>query len=355
MKKKSSRWLVVTTLLLCSLRGYGGDASVPVSVHLYNWWDYIAPTVTKRLANSGYQTKVTAYVSNEVAISRLSAQQHDFDVAIVSNFALPYLIEHGLVETDQFQNTAKKRNYLPLFADAVPHCLPYFWSSTVFIANEQQTPNIPSSLRELLALKKEGYKIGIVDDLFETAARLIGDSKEICGKSPTDYIGGNIFNILSNCSDKKFTQIEGLEAGDFVSALDDLLKNPKIAVYAWHGAAFMHLSKYPHLRAKVPHMPVIGYDAVCIVKRKNRKASLGDLVKYVETLTDKQSTALNMSSNQYFSPYKNHTTGLMPPTRELYEEVTRNVSHQKPIILKPPRLPDHLRLNEWWISVRYAP
>ncbi|MBI3898727.1 MAG: hypothetical protein HY308_10585 [Gammaproteobacteria bacterium] len=354
--KIASKSLVAITLLFCSFPGfaeYAGPPSAPV--HLYNWWDYIAPAVTERLADFGYQTKTTTYISNEVAISRLSARQHDFDVAIVSNFALPYLIKQGLIETNQFRRTAKKRDYLPLFTDAMPHCLPYFWLTTVFVAEKEQTPNVPSSLQELVALKKQGYKIAVVDDPYETAARLIGDSNKVCGKSPDDYVGGNIFDILSNCPNAKFSQIEGLEPGDFVSALDDLLKHPKIAAYAWHGAAFMHLAKHPSLRAKVPSRPVIGYDSVCIIKRKDRKVPLGTLVKYVETLTDKKSTELNMSSNQYFSPYRNHTPGLLPPTKEIYEEVTKNLQQNRPVMLMPPSSPVHARLNEWWRSVRYAP
>jgi hypothetical protein len=356
VRKKTCDLIACTLLLFCSMPGMAADLrTAPTSVHLYTWWDYITPAVLDRLGESGYQTRLSVYKSNEVAISRLSARQHDFDVAIVSNFALPYLMEQGLIETNQFQRTAKTRDYLPLFADAVPHCLPYFWLTTVFVADNKQTPNIPGNLQELVALKKQGYKIGVVDDPYETAARLIGDEKQVCGKSPDDYIGGNIFDILSNCPDSNFTPIKGLESGDFVSSIDDLLKQPKMAMYTWHGTAFMQLPKYPSLRAKVPARPVIGYDAVCIVKRNDRKAPLSALVKYVETLTDKKSTELNMSYNQYFSPYRNHTVGLMPPVQAVYEEAVENLNTRKPIILKPPRLPDHLRLNEWWRSVRYAP
>lgn len=356
MRRKTCRLITCTLLLLYSTFGTAADRSTaPASVHLYTWWDYVTPAALDRLAGSGYQTKLTVYKSNEVAISRLSARQHDFDIAIVSNFALPYLMEQGLIETNQFQSAAKARDYLPLFADTVPHCLPYFWLTTVFVADSKQTPRIPGTLQELVALKKQGYKIGIVDDPYETAARLIGDEKQVCGKSPDAYAGGNIFDVLSNCPDANFTQIKGLEPGDFVSSIDELLKQPKKAIYVWHGTALMQLPKYPSLRARIPPRPVVGYDAVCIVKRNDRKAPLSALVKYVETLTDKKSTELNMSYNQYFSPYKNHTVGLMPPVRAVYEEASENLNKHQPIILKPPRLPDHLRLNEWWRSVRYAP
>ena len=89
---------------------------------------------------------------------------------------------------------------------------------------QKQTSNIPSSLQELIALKKRGYKIGVVDDPYETAARLIGDSKKVCGKSPGDYVGGNIFDILSNCRTRSSRRSKDSNTGDFVSALEDLLK-----------------------------------------------------------------------------------------------------------------------------------
>lgn len=356
MKTNPSSVLVAAAFFSFSTLAHPANrepSSVPV--HLYTWIDYVAPAATSRMANSGYQTRITTYKSNEAAISRLSARQHDFDIAIVSNFALPYLMEQGLIEANQFLRAAKERDYLPLFTDALPHCLPYFWLATVFIADEKQTSRIPNNLQELVDYKKEGYKIGIVDDPYETAARLIGDAKEICGKSPDAYIDGNIFDILSNCPNEKFAHVEGIERGDFVSLLDELLTHPKIAIYAWHGAAFMQLPKHPSLRAKVPPRPVIGYDAVCIVKRKDRNVPISMLAKYVETMTDKKGTELNMVSNQYLSPYRNHTTGLLPPTQKLYDEITKSIKHDKPIILKPPRLPDHLRLNDWWRSIRYAP
>ena len=348
------RLLLCTLLVFYSIPGSAAERSAPVSVHLYTWWDYVTPAVIERLGGLGYQTKITVYKSNEVAVSRLSARQHDFDIAIVSNFALPYLMDQGLIETNQFQQVTKRRRYLPLFADATPHCLPFFWLSTVFVADEKQTPNIPGNLQELVALKKQGYKIGVVDDPYETAARLIGDEKEVCGKSPADYLNRNIFDILSNCPDQRFTRIQGLEPSDFVSSIDDLLKQPKMAMYTWHGTAFMRLPEYPSLRAKVPAIPVVGYDAVCIVKKNRKTDDLATLVKYVEVLTDKSSTELNMRHNQYFSPYPNHTLGLTRPAQDVYKTVTENLKQQKPIILEPPRLPDHLRLNEWWRSVRYA-
>lgn len=351
------RLLSFAILSIFSLPGYSGTQNpATTSVHLYNWWNYLEPAVSERLATSGYQTELTVYRGNEEALSRLVAGQHDFDVAIVSNFALPYLMERGLIETNKFRHTAKKRNYLTTFNDTAPHCLPYFWSTTVFVADERVTPKLPGTLQELVALKQQGYKIGVVDDLYEVAARLIGDSKTLCGKSTVNYVENNPFGILSSCSGGESLPKIGLAKEDFISSAAELLSQPKMAFYGWQGTALTYLPKYPKLKVNIPTTrPVVGYDAVCIIKNRTRKIPTATLTHYVEMLTDKRSTELNMLGNQYFSPYKNHTTGLQPTTRKLYEELTERLTQEKPIIIRQPTFSDQLRMNEWWTAIRYAP
>lgn len=356
MKITYLRFFVFALFSLVSSGVYAENIKPSLNtIQLYNWWDYIAPGVIQRLANSGYQTEIMVYKSNEVALSRLSAGQHNFDVAIVSNFALPYLMSQGLIETNQFQQVTEERHYLPLFHGTAPHCLPYLWSTTVFAAKKNELSILPGSLSELIALKSRGYKIGIIDDLYETVARLIGDSKTICGQSSKNYFKKNVFDVLSACSTEQFLPQQGLDARDFDTFIADLLAQPKIAVYGWHGEVLSQIWKYPSLKVALPKThPVIGYDAVCIMKRHDRRTPVGSLVRYVELLTDMKSTELNISTNQYFSPYSNHTAGLMPQTRELYFTVTERLKHTHPIIIKPPTFPVHMRLNAWWKSVRYA-
>ncbi len=329
----------------------------PAAVHLYNWWDYITTDVTKRLDRQGFKTKLTVYMSNEVAITRLTSGRHDFDVAIVSSLALPYLQSLGLIETGLFQKTATQRDYIPLVSDSSADCLPYLWSSTVFAANEKETPLIPTTLRELVELKKQGYNVGIVDDLYETAARLIGDSPKQCPGAPNSDVFTHAFDDFDRCHGDDALNALQLEPKDFVSSISELLAQPKVAVYGWHGEVLQALSKYPDLAVRLSKQrPVIGYDTVCILKRKNRKTSLAALVRYVELLTNKANTELNMAAYQYFSPYRDHTTGLAPKSKQLYVSLASRLARELPILVTTQSVSakTHERLTNWWKSVRYA-
>ena len=209
----------------------------------------------------------------------------------------------------------------------------------------------PRTLKELEGLKRDGFAIGLLDDPFEMAARILGDNLDQCKNK--SFI--NFFSNINTCG-KAFSEARlGFLAKDFITSSDDFLKRDKVAVYSWQGSVFMNLKKSPWIKFNLSqNHPVIGADYVCVLKnRGNKKASIDKVKKIVEILTDRQSTQFNMETNQYFSPYVNHKTGLHTSVSALYDKLVEQIRNSEPVFLTTPSESEHKAINKWWKKVRY--
>ena len=322
-------------------------------VKLLIWWDYLAEDVIKKLKINNFVPVVTVYKTNEMAISRILGKENRFDVVVLSNLSIDSLVKTKLLEKSFFTDIAKKRSYLTMFDQIKYHCLPYLWSSTVFVSDTRFVSSVPEKLKDLLLLKKQGYQVGIIDDVFEITSRILGDKDRVCKQEVTSKLVSN-FSILKNCPYALNEEAFNYQPKDFTSSINELLKQPKIATYGWHGEALNSLNKYKWLKAKIAKKhPVVGYDAVCVLKERTGNVSIKRLKKFIELLTDKQSSALNVQYSQYFSPYKNHTTNLSPPAKKLYKEIEAFQTRAKPIVITSPNPKVHKIINQWWRTVRY--
>jgi spermidine/putrescine-binding protein len=317
------------------------------------WWDYLDPRVLAKIKNEGYDLDLNIYKSNETALSRLANGKSQFDVAVVSNIVMSALQSGGLFSPAARLNPeGQVESFLPKGAAA---CVPYLWSSTVFSYDSRKTNKVPKSLKDLLALKAEGFKIAVVDDPFEVAARLIKDAEVNC-KSSSDR--SSVFSALKDCSDgKKLLKAGGLAAADFRSSVEDVyIEGNAAASYGWHGAVAGLLANSPWLKLEpAARNPIIGTDNVCILKKPHEsKASLERKIRFVKLLTDPESTHWNVETTQYFSPYKNDTIGLKPPVKELRDRIVQAIGKSEAVVITPPSPEVHGMINSWWQELRYG-
>jgi spermidine/putrescine-binding protein len=171
---------------------------------------------------------------------------------------------------------------------------------------------------------------------------------------------GDQIELFIKIKENKIDEVKFIGRGCAISQASaslftGFLKGKKVAVYGWHGEIAQAAKENPNIQLVVPqNHPVIGVDYVCIPKnRAHPKLSKEQLVKFVELLTDPESTHWGVESTQYFSPYKNDLQGLSPAVVKLYQNLMSVMAQSPPFVLTAPDKDEHQLINNWWRGVRY--
>jgi putrescine transport system substrate-binding protein len=137
IQMKPIRFLQPVLASLFSLSFTCVNAAEP-QLHIYNWYDYIAPDTTKNfLKETGISTVYDVYDNSEVMQSKLMAGRSGYDVVFASGDELPNLIKSGVLkELDR----SKLPNWPHLAPDILAkldsndpgnrYAVPYLWGTT---------------------------------------------------------------------------------------------------------------------------------------------------------------------------------------------------------------------------------
>lgn len=347
----------ILTFLMLSRFALSGvaDASKEkaTQVRVFSWWDYVSEATRQRLGKEGYRVEVTVYKTNEEAVSRLATNRDGFDVAIISNLAIPILSGAGVLERIDFSDLVHRRKYLSFLQPQSAYCVPFLWGATLFTYDSRYVSKPPKTIQDLAELKSKGTQIGIIDDMFEFSGRVILDHKKSCTHRTSPK---SIFDYLNICkSDSVLSVPANISSADFISSISDLPVKPNTASYGWHGIAALMMDKQPWLQFSLPSDGVVLInDAACVLKGRKNELSKTMLKKFVESLTDEMSTHHNSKFSQYFSPFENDSSGLSPGTKKLKAEIEKSFSSKDPVQLTPPDSEVHSKLNAWWRKLRYG-
>lgn len=318
------------------------------SIAIFNWWDFIIPKVQKKINDQGYKFNIIEYRSNEVALSKLLSPQADYDIVIVSNWVLQILKDANYLNPLFNQTILKSRDYIPFLEKMGHGCIPYMWSTTTFAIDTLDIKLQPNTIFSLIELKKKGIKIGLIDDPIEFATRVIMDNKKSCKNDKKLF---NPLDINEQCAMELEKLNKDLEPKDFRNTIEKFL-DINTAVYAWHGEVGSKLDSHPNLNFVLPQSDIIlGADYVCIPKKKRYKPNLK---KFVEFLTNKENTEIQVNELQYFSPYNHHEVQQHPKITKLKTDILERVKTSPPIFLSAPQPESHSRINKWWQSIRYG-
>ena len=325
--------------------------SSPEPIRTLIWWDYLPEKTIQKLKKNGFYPDVSIYNSNEVASSRLFSKREEYDVAIISSVVVNAAKKAQIFEDKILENFTPSRRYKKE-VNIHSECIPLLWGVTIF-GSDSTSKLEPKSFKELIELQVSGYKIAVLDDACEVAARLLADGLFFCEKEILP--AGNTFHSFQTCKNKKLQIPFKLEVKDFRSSVGEFLLNKQVAVYGWHGEIAQAAKDNPKIKMVVPaEYPVIGADYVCIPKKRaHPKLSEARLRKFVELLTDQESTHWGVQSTQYFSPYENDTQGLRPDVLELYKKLVATLQRSAPVMLTAPSQEEHQLINEWWRKIRY--
>ena len=131
------RLLSATALLLAST----GLASAEGVLQLYNWGNYTSPELLAKFeAETGIKVTVTDYDSNDVALAKVEAGGHGFDLVVPSANYVPIWVEKGLIVPLDMSKLTNHGNIAPEWMD-VPwdpgrtYTVPWQWGSTGLSVN----------------------------------------------------------------------------------------------------------------------------------------------------------------------------------------------------------------------------
>lgn len=126
-----------TALLLAST----GLASAEGVLNLYNWGNYTSPELLAKFEKeTGIKVTVTDYDSNDVALAKIEAGGHGFDLVVPSANYVPIWIEKGLIAELDLAKLPNHGNIAPEWQDVAwdagrKFTIPWQWGSTGVAVN----------------------------------------------------------------------------------------------------------------------------------------------------------------------------------------------------------------------------
>ncbi len=319
-------------------------------IRILNWWNFIAPEVELKLKNMGFEYEIIEYRSNEVALAKLLGETNEYDIAIVSNWALKILKAQNKIDLNSLGLTSKKRNYYDFIRDIDPDsaCLPYLWATTTYAADVRKLKNRSLNFFKLVELKRQGFKIGIIDDPIEFSAMALLSYDPKCA-SHLKY--NSFFDSLDDCALPPKDEIKKqIVQSDFRNSIKFFI-GANTAIYGWVGEIGEVINDYEFFDfVQSDHPPIVGLDSVCILKRK---AINNKTIEFVKELTNPKMTILNAEKMQYFVPYKDLNVNYQKKVKKVNLATLKILENSKPITLNPPSNKIQEKINQWWQKIRY--
>jgi putrescine transport system substrate-binding protein len=221
---QGSRWrFTVAVLLLLSLQAACGTrerskAGEPVQLHLYNWANYLSPTVVEQFRQeTGISIIEATYPSPEVMETTLLAGHSQYDVVIASDVPLEGLGKVGVfraLDRSQLKNWNNLDPQILAHLDAIDPgnrlAVPYLWGVTGLAVNwtalRKVAPNAPTDSWKLifdqtLASQAARCRISYVDspeDVFDTMLIYLGKDPNSLARDDLTLAAGHLMQVRSS-------------------------------------------------------------------------------------------------------------------------------------------------------------
>lgn len=305
-------------------------------IKILSWWNFLSPQTIQNLRQQGFQSEIVSYMTNENAIAKIASNNDSFDIVIISGIVADLMSKKQKISLVDIQ-TPLKRNYYP-FLNKFKHCLPFLWSSTVFISHTSENLEL-DGMQKLLELKKKSFKIGIVTDPQEFFFRILLDNNR---------------NKFSQIDQSLMDKYSAVNSKDFSSELTTILQDEKSAAYGWSGEAGELIRQGKKLSLSLARSyPVMGADYLCIAYQGKDNSRFQKIVEYMKNFTDIKNTAISVKFSNYFPPYVNNTTGLQKNYVDLLNESLIQIKKGNFFMIPATNDNDYHLLNPFWRKVRF--
>jgi spermidine/putrescine transport system substrate-binding protein len=256
--------MMMTTAALLAMTA--GQAAAEGELNIFNWGNYTSPEMIAKFEKA-YDVKVTMtdYDSNDVALAKIKAGGHGFDIVVPSHNFVSIFIEEGLLEESHPNQMENFKHVDPQWVDVDfdkgrNYTVPWAWGTNGIIVNtgvydgDRNTWGIVFDAPESLK-----GKINVVPEMSD----VIGAGLSYLGLDPT-------------CNDnkedlKKVHELLVKAKADWVSidfvAIEKFGKEDVMAGLFWNGSSLRAREQNAKLAYGYPKEGVIVWmDNVAIVK-----------------------------------------------------------------------------------------
>lgn len=163
------------------------DETVPEEIVLFNWADYVAPSVLKSFEKeTGITVKVVFFDNNEAMLSKLKAGATGYDCAIPTGYTASVLIKSGMLEPLDYTYLPNTKHTIKTFqnpvydpgTDGLHYTVPYMWGCAGYC---MRTDILDDPITKWIDLWDPKYK-GQIDMMFDERETL-GAALKVLGYS----------------------------------------------------------------------------------------------------------------------------------------------------------------------------
>ena len=268
---------------------------------VYNWYDYIDPTVlTLFEEQTGMRIEYANFTQNEDMYARLEAGAGSYDVIFPSEYMIERLIKEDRLETLNLDNIPNIANVLdnlrdPSYDPGNAHSVPYMWGTLGILYNTDLVDEEITSWQSLFDDKYAG-SIFMMNSLRDT----IGLGLKALGYSMNTRDQAELAEAGKLLVDQKTRH---LVSGNFVDETKDKMVAGEAALAViYSGDALYAMEKADNLAYVVPvEGSNIWVDGMCIPKgSKNKEAA----ECFINFMCDPEIAQMNMDYIYYSSPIK---------------------------------------------------
>lgn len=277
------------------------EGKLAKELHLYNWSEYIEPSVLEDFEKEyGVHVVEDTFANNEELLAKLQAGAGGYDVIVPSDYMVEIMIQEELLAELDHDNLKNLGNLDPMFASPpydpdLTYCVPYLWGTTGIGYNTEVFEEPPDSWAYLFDPEMSADYAG--------QFTMLNDVREAFGAA-LKYLGYSLNSTneseLMAARDLLIAQKSSVYSYDSEQYEDLLSSDETILSHGWSGDFFMIAAEDERIWYAIPKEgATIWADNLCIPKSAPSKYTAE---VFIDFLQRPEVAAANANFAWYASP-----------------------------------------------------